>query len=553
MDDLFFLTTEVLYSQDKHKYGAFHKWMCDTVSKTGSFRELWLLPRDHFKTTILTVAHLVQQVLRDPGGSFLFLSGKDEHALLMSDEARRHFVFNERMRAIFPPWCAATEDAMGSKSEWTSPAKAYFGQKRREPTLTATGFKSRLESKHYKGAYLDDCMGEDDTSEVGLAEARENFKKVIPLVDRDGFVIMPGTRKHYNDLYQGVMDTGAYKVRVRHGLEHADKLCDQDECTRFAEPHKAPDFKTGVPLSVERMDRAAYEQKLRECEIDPKRGQSYFWHEYMNIPFSPTDRVFQPSWFVRVQDEMIPGRHEPFPPLTKWIAVDTAWKDDEHPTGFDFTVIVVGGFDDHGRLYVLDLLRDRNWTMKQGVEAIVTAMRAYGISRVITEKVGEVTWHNFLKDRCRVVGTPLQLLALTRGGRNQKSKIERIRGLQGYFEQGKVYFRKSCENYDDAINEFCNLGRWTNDDIADAISMFYDERVIVRPELRDNTKGPVSLYKPMPFDGPWRRTAYQSTVAPQAQSKGETFTIGMTGDFALPPRETPRDEPVKAFFRPLTR
>lgn len=523
--DIAALTKDDVYWDEVVRIGP--RFVTDTYDiqvEGGSFAVSDIITHN---TTILTIAHCVQQILRDPGGSFLILSGKDEHSLLMSDEIRRHFVFNDRLRALFEPWCANTEDQLGSKGEWTSPAKAFFGKKRREPTVTATGFKSRLESKHYKGGYLDDCMGEDDTSEAGLAEARENFKKVIPLIDRDGFVLMPGTRKHFNDLYQGVMDTGAYKVYVRHGLEHPTKKCETDECARYAEPHNAPEFTKGVPLCPERMDRSSYDQKLKECEIDPKRGQSYFWHEYMNIPFSPTDRKFQPAWFVKVDDEQIPGKSMPFYPLSKWLALDSAWKDDEHPSGYDFTVIVVGGFDEFGRLYILDILRSREWTMKQGADAMVTAMKAYGISRVITEKVGQTTFHTYFRDRCRQAGIPVQLIVPKRGGIGSKSKMERIMAAQGPFEQGRVFFRKACDNYDDTINEFCNLGRWTNDDIADAISDFFDEQVkVLAPHRSENNAPPPNIFKPMSFESENRRGAYMSIAVKTNDPLGRFGTAG---------------------------
>ena len=515
LTDLYFLVTQVLYYTDIAKYGKFHKWMCDTVGKAPGTRELWLLPRDHFKTTILTIGHAVQQILRDPSQALLLVSRKDDHALIWSDEMRRQFSANPRLRALFPAWCVGVKEEMGSVSEWINPAfRAVVGHRRREPTVTVASMKGRKQSRHYNWVYPDDCMDKEDSSEVGLREIREDWKEIIPLVDKDGGVVACGTRKHYNDLYQAIMDTGLYKVYVRHGLESATATCSEDECSRFSIPHPAPDFKSGAPLEPVRMLRSDYDNKLRECEIDPKLGQAFFWHEYMNIPFSPTDRVFQPAWFVRVDDAMIPGSREPFSPLSRWVAVDTAWKDEEHPTGHDFTVLVVGGFDDHGRLYVLDILRSKTWTMKQGCEAIVTAMKAYGISRVIGEKVGEVTWFNFLRDRCRANGVPLQLLALTRGGRNQKSKIERIRGLQGYFEQGKVFFRKSAENYEDAVNEFCNLGRWTNDDIADAISMSYDERVLVPPASKLSNLGWQPPVRPLSMEGVWRRAAFNMAHDP---------------------------------------
>jgi predicted phage terminase large subunit-like protein len=354
-------------------------------------------------------------------------------------------------------------------------------------------------------------MSEEDTSETGLKEAQENFKKFIPLIDTDGLLLMPGTRKHYNDIYQRAMDTGAFKVYVRHGLEDATKDCALDECSKFAQKHPAPDFKTGSPLCVQRMARKDYNDKLMMCEIDPKLGSSYFWHEYMNIPFSPTDRRFQPRWFAKVDDSMIPGKGAPFDPLNRWIALDTAWKDDEHPSGFDYTVIVVGGFDDQGRLYILDILRSREWTMKQGTDALITAMKSYSISRVITEKVGEVTFHTYFKDRCRQAGIPVQLITPKRGGASAKSKFDRIMGLQGYFEQGRVFFRRAVDNFDDCVNEFCNLGRWTNDDIADAISMFVDEQVKVLAPPRAAALPATGSYRPMPFDGPQRRAAFAMT------------------------------------------
>lgn len=566
LDDLWFLTTEVLYAHDKHKYGPMHKWMCDTCAKKAPFRELWLEPRDHFKSTILVIAHVVQQILRNPKGSFLLSSGKEEHVLEQSNEVRKHFVFNERLQVLFAPWCAPTVDAMGSIGTWESPAKRFFGGRRKEPTITAVSFKGRKESKHYNGGYLDDCMTSDDISETGLQEVRENYKEVIPLIDADGFLMVSGTRKHYADLYQSMMDTGIYKVRVRHGMEHLTKLCDADEC-KAAEPHKVADLKNGTPLEPKRMDRKAYEMKLAECEIDPKRGQSYFWHEYMNIPFSPSDRKFQPKWFLQVPDDMIPGGRQPFSPLHKWIAVDTALKDDEHPSGYDYNVVVVGGFDDFGRLYILDIFRDKDCTAKTLAAWIVGKAKSDefgGIAQVIVEKVGEAGFGTYLKEHARIKNATITPIFIKRGGRSSKSKIERILGAQGYFEQGRVFFRKSVDHFQAVVDEFCNLGRWTNDDLADAISMFFDEQVKVLAPLVDTGVRPGPALRPMPFDGPQRRAAFsQANVkSPDAMTFGRGGELAVDGNgnvlftseqaalFALRPDKQPTLQ-QKTSFRPL--
>ena len=507
INDLHFLVTQVLYAHDAWKYGPMHKWMCETVGREK--RQLWLLPRDHFKSTILTVGYCVQCILRAPMESNLILSAKDEHALAFSNEIRSHFINNQFLRALFPPWC--TDREWDSKSEWTSPAKAKFGGKRREPTVIATGFKSRLESRHYNRGFFDDCITVEDTTEPGIAASLEDFRKAVPLIDKDGEIIMPGTRKHYADLYSKVIESGAYSVYIRHGLEHATKMCEMVTCAAKAVPHKAADFHTGTPLEEVRYSRADYDQKLRECEVDPKLGTSFFWHEYMNVPFSPSDRKFQPEWFKQVDDDMIPGRVEPFHPLNKFLAIDSAWKEEEHPSGYDYTAMGVGGFDNHGNLFVLDMLRDRTWTMKQGADVAITLMKAYGISRVITEKVGQVTFHTYFKDRCRQANIPVIFITPKRGGAGSKGKTSRIMASQGYFEQGKVYFRAGIDNFEEAKDEFCNLGRWTNDDLADMLADFFDEQVKVlephRGSPNANWKPPL---RPMPFESRAIHSAFNS-------------------------------------------
>src|SRR5688572_26244049 len=100
--------------------------MGDTVGKTPGTREMWLLPRDHFKTTILTIGHAIQQLLRDPAYNFFFASSKDDHSLEWSNEVRYHFANNPRLRALFPPWCPRQIDDMGARETWTTPARRYF-------------------------------------------------------------------------------------------------------------------------------------------------------------------------------------------------------------------------------------------------------------------------------------------------------------------------------------------------------------------------------------------------------------------------------------------
>ena len=516
LDDLYFLVTRVLFYQYYHMYGPLHEWLASSICTSDANRQLYLLPRGHFKTTIITIGYVLQQILQNrvsgkPDLRCLILSAKEDHALTMSDQIKDMFVTNKYLRMLFPQWCNPKE--WDSSGEWTTPARTNLGIiGKREPTIVASGYKSKLASKHYDLIILDDPIDEDDCSEIGIRQSLINYAKIIPLLDMGGRLVVIGTRYHYNDLYQHLMDSGAYKIHVRHAFESESEPCKRDECARYSQPHNAADFERGLPIAPTLFTRAELEFRLKEYEADPKLGAAQWWHQYMNIPFAPSDRKLQPEWFVKIDDSMIPGGKAPFSPLSKFISVDTAWKDEEHPSGYDFTVIVVGGFDGMGRLYILDILRDRNWTEKRGLEAITTCMRSGeygGISRVICEKAGEASWHGNLRDAARRAGTPLQLIVQKRGGRGAKNKFERIMQCQAPFESGRIFFRKVCENFEDTVNEFTNVGRWTNDDIADAISMFFDEQVRVMPPPHPGKNETVTSFRPMSFEAPQRRGAYR--------------------------------------------
>ena len=94
-------------------------------------------------------------------------------------------------------------------------------------------------------------------------------------------------------------------------------------------------------------------------------------------------------------------------------------------------------------------------------------------------------------------------------------------------EAGRIFFRKVCENFEDAVNEFTNVGRWTNDDIADAISMFFDDQVRVMPppsnDAPANWKMPA---RPLGFDSDWRKSAYNRAVDPTKDPLGRFGRAG---------------------------
>src|SRR5581483_3196559 len=94
-------------------------------------QRLLLDPRGHFKTT-LDIADIVQWILNFPDIRILIMSGKRDFAMRMLGEVKRHFQHNDKLRAIFPDFCAPRNAEFGTTEEFTVPARKNF--KLREPT-----------------------------------------------------------------------------------------------------------------------------------------------------------------------------------------------------------------------------------------------------------------------------------------------------------------------------------------------------------------------------------------------------------------------------------
>lgn len=200
--DLFFLSTAVLGYRDL--YPPCHGPLCVFVdSNTGQFRVV-LMPRDHLKTSIVTIGGTLQEVLRNVNARCLIANESATNAERMLRAIRQHAEGNRVFRTLYSdiiPKDTATwnNSELVFNRQWVGP----------EPTIDTVGMTGAFTSRHYTYITCDDPISEEAIkSEKVMKDTIDRFSRFLSLLvdpskDR---IILVGTRWAMHDIYSWTMN-----------------------------------------------------------------------------------------------------------------------------------------------------------------------------------------------------------------------------------------------------------------------------------------------------------------------------------------------------------
>lgn len=213
-NDRFFLTTALLNRPD-----ALHAWLYDRCREVemdpDDHLDLWA--RYHYKSTFITFAGIIQEIIRDPEVTFGIFSATKAIARPFLAQIKEELENNDRLKEIFPD-VLYTDPASESPS-WsvTSGITVRRRSNPKECTVEAYGLETGMPTgKHFKVLVYDDLVTEDL---VGTPERIAKITRRWELSDNLG--VGPGTRKwhagtryHYADTYGQIIKRGILRVRL---------------------------------------------------------------------------------------------------------------------------------------------------------------------------------------------------------------------------------------------------------------------------------------------------------------------------------------------------
>ena len=412
-NDLFFLLVFVLLRKD-----LIHPWLlarCQEIqANPNGYLDLWA--RGHYKSTIITFALTIQDVLSshgdDPDPKWLGLeatigifSCTKPLAKQFLAQIKREFETNTMLREYFPDilWENPGKDA----PMWSLDSGLVVKRKSnpKEATIEAWGIvEGQPTGKHFIGRIYDDVVTVENVRSPSMiqktTEAWELSLNLGSKPQNNPYVRYIGTRYHYNDTYKVIMERGSAIPRIH-------------TATLDGTVEGEPVLMTRDELAKKRRDMGPYtfnSQMLQNPVADGNQGFLRIWVQH-----------YEAGEFSK---------------MNRYIIVDPA---NEKKSSNDYTVMTVIGLGADENYYVLDWIRDR-LSLTERATILFRLHRKYRPKAVGYEQYGMQADIAHMNDKMKRDNYNFKIVPL--GG--SLAKVDRIKALVPIFEQGRMYLPNHC-------------------------------------------------------------------------------------------------------------
>jgi hypothetical protein len=402
-NDRFFLLGGLLGRPDIN-----HPWLFARVREVEAAPDghLDLWARYHYKSTIVTFAGIIQEVICDPELTVAIFSHTKPIARAFLSQIMRELEANEYLKALFPDVLYA--DPRRQSPRWSIDHGVILKRKGnpKEATIEAHGLvDGQPISRHYGLLVYDDVV---TTDSVTTPEQILKTTLAWELSDNLGSHLGVrkwhcGTRYHFGDTYGVILERGVLKARIRAATEDG---------TLKGKP---------VFLSPARWDEVKSAQR------------STVSAQMLLNPVAGSEATFKAQWFRPY--EVRPAR------MNVYIMCDPS---KGQAARSDRTAIAVIGVDQAGNKYLLDGVRHRMklserygflkqlwqyWSRQPGIETVSVGYERYGMQADL-----EVIEEWMERDK---VSFDIEELSFPREGRH--SKKDRVERLEPDLRRGKFH------------------------------------------------------------------------------------------------------------------
>lgn len=497
--------------------------------------------------TMFNAARVVRLICNNPNIRIMVVTSYQRTAIDMCRLIKQQFTLNVQFRHFFPE-LAVDDPKFGKIDEFTHPARTSISLL--DPTLFATYLGAPLISRRCDVWVADDPVDEDMVANPDIAQSTmDKFTQAIPLVDKTSDyrqMIFIGTPKSYNDPLAAICgEASSSEVK-------ADKeaITGWEVLTRPISYVPSPDFLVGGEFAFpdENKDAVIHLPNVHspkmireiydECKRNPKMGESYFFREFAMLVQAPAEQKFLPEWL----NGWIDPQQVPLNTVLSAITVDSALKDEQILFHGDNMVILIGHFDQFGRLYLTDGARSRSWRtedFRRNLLSMVDHPKNRRPENFIREKIGEGTLFPMVQGWFIDARKPIRLRPVKVIGQGKKY-LRITEALQGPFMAGKVFFVRGQfpeDIHKVLVDELTHLGQWGHDDVADCLSLFFHPDVRPLPAQEAPVSPLVRMTRPMQLSTMRTTPAMVGWQAKMAAVRPKTDGSGALIDATLPIHE----------------
>lgn len=425
-------------------------------------RVLILMPRGTFKSSVVTISFALQYILNEPNARILIDSETHSKAKAFLREIIGHLEQTEKFRELFKLLFNKYPDESKRSLLWTDSAivlPCRFTPKK-EPTISVGGVDTTKTGMHYDLIIADDLHSDVNTQNLEQIEkVKDHYKLYNSLLDPGKPLIVIGTRWHYNDTYQHILD------------------------------YEREDYNTLIRQAYNPDGSLFFPEVLTKKELDNLKrrlGSYIFSCQYMNSPVDDETAIFRRSWIKYVTEEEIRGR-----PINWYLMVDPSYEGKDS----DYAAFVVAGMDFMQQIYVKHVTRAK-MTYGEIIQHIFSLYHKYNPKRISLETLASAKSIQYeLTNEQRNRGLWLPILEIKHRSR---SKEERVRGLAPAYEFGRVFHLQEADT-SELEYEMLHFPKAKHDDVIDALADIYE---LATPPSRDQAQRAERKRKFKVFDKP---------------------------------------------------
>jgi predicted phage terminase large subunit-like protein len=476
--DLYFLLRHALNRKDVE-----HEWLyqrcLEIEQEPNGFLDLW--SREHYKSAIITYAKTIQDILASHGEDALsereYTVGIFSHSRGIAKRFLRQikyeFESNAKLKEWFPDILWANPQKESPK--WSEDDGIVVRRKSNpaEATVEAWGVvDGQPIGKHFFLLVYDDVVTQESTTTPDMLQKTSDMLSLSYALGAEGgarrFI---GTRYHANDAYKTILERGTAKPRI----------------------HLLTDDGTASGNPVLR-SKEWVEGKRRDM------GPYIFACQMLQNPQADETQGFKEEWLKYHDGFNRSG-------LNVYLLFDPAGAKNKRS---DYTSAWAIGLGPDQNVYVLDMVRDR-LNLTQRAQLVMNWHRKWKPIRrkdgVRYEKVGMQADIEHFQSEMKRVNYTFEIEAVGA----DTAKVDRIKRLIPYFEQGRIYLPRTLWYTDyqgkttDLIQDFIQqeykpFPVSIHDDMLDALSRFVDpdpELALIWPDLDAFSN---DRYEPEAFD-----------------------------------------------------
>lgn len=399
-----------------------HKW----YDYCRRHRHLMLSPRDHGKTTVFCHAFPVWALHHIPDVRILLVSKTARQANKLQKTIREELLNNQLLHKSYgriilnedngPIWCKRTPE----------------GRKLKDPSVEAVGAEGSITGGHFDIIICDDIIDDENTKTASRMEDLANwfYGTIGQLCEPHTQWFVTGTRKHYADIYQQLIDNPLWEKQIDRAIIKYPENFEYIYSTN----DDGNSFISGVRTEGEYEVLWPEKWPIDALLLDRQQtGSILFDREKQNDPSGMKGQFLKVDWLHYYDWKDLP----PLEDLTFFIGGDLAISEREKA---DDTVFTLAGYHKPmHRIYYIDSVAGQ-WDFPTQQEKLKEAYTTWGLQGMRAHKV-------LIENNVYQAALAQQIQKDTwipaMGVRTSLDKVSKMISISPHFENGSVVLRKT--------------------------------------------------------------------------------------------------------------